>query len=58
MRYYENDEFTIPKRYQKMTVEQLDRRCRMYEMFHKFILKFRRSSKSDKIKDIGIKFNL
>lgn len=58
MRYYENDEFTIPKRYQKMTAEQLDRECRIYEMFHKFSLKFRRSSKTDKLKDVGIKVNL
>ena len=41
-----------------MTVEQLDRRCKIYEMFHKLISKFRRSSKTDKIKDLGMTVNL
>lgn len=58
MRYYENDEFNIPKRYQAMSVEQLDRSCKAYEVFHKLISKIRRSSKKDKMKEMGIKVNL
>lgn len=57
MRYYENDEFTIPKRYQKMSVEQLESRCRIYEIFHKLRTRFRRPSKTNKLKNAGIKVN-
>lgn len=57
MRYYENDEFTIPNRYQKMSAEQLENRCRIYEIFHKLCTKVRRPSKTNKLKDAGIKVN-
>ena len=56
MRHYENDEFTIPQKYQAMSLEKLDRSCKSWEKFHRFINKIK-PSKKDKFDSIDIKIN-
>ena len=56
MKYYENDEFSIPKKYQSMSIEQLDRSCKSWEKFYKFISKQKPSKKST-LDSLGIKVN-
>lgn len=58
MRYFENDEFVVPEKYQKMTLEQLDKRCSITEKIYKIILKLRPSTQKDKLDSLGFKVNL
>lgn len=56
MRHYENDEFTISQKYQTMSAEQLDRSCKSWEKFYRFISKIR-PSKKNKLDSLEIRVN-
>ena len=58
MKYYENDEFIVPKKYQTMSVEQLEKSCNITEKIYRFILKLKPSGKKDKLDDLEFKVNL
>lgn len=58
MKYYENDEFIVPDKYKNMSLEQLNRRCKIWEAFHKLVSKIVPSRKNDKLDKLGIKVNL
>lgn len=58
MKYYENDEFVVPEKYQKMTVEQLNKRCSIIEKCHTLVSKLKPSVKENKLDSLGFKVNL
>ena len=56
MRYYENDRVKIPKKYRKMSLEQLDRSCKAFEKTASVISKIVPSTKKKTMK-ANVKFN-
>ncbi|MBQ2706173.1 MAG: hypothetical protein IJF60_05075 [Agathobacter sp.] len=58
MKYYENDEFVVPQKYQKMTAEQLGKKCGIVEKWHTLVSKLKPSVKENKLDSLGFKVNL
>ena len=56
MRCYENDEMKIPKRYKKMTLEQLEREGQFMEKYAIFVAKVVSIFHKKKKLDSNIKF--
>lgn len=40
-----------------MTIEQLDKSCKLWEEYYKFISKIKPSSNKNKLDEVGIKVN-
>lgn len=58
MRYYEKDwDVTHPKKYQKLSAEQLDRRCRAWEKITDILFKIMPLSPKNVADKISVKFN-
>lgn len=56
MRYYENDRLRIPKKYRKMSLEQLDKNCKAFEKTASVISQIVPSTKKKNMK-VSVKFN-
>lgn len=57
MRYYEKDDFVVPEKYEKMSLEQLERRCKVWEKVSVLFSKIMPSSKKNIENNSNVKFN-
>ncbi|MGN1157064.1 MAG: hypothetical protein ACI4TK_12880 [Agathobacter sp.] len=58
MRYFEKDGLAIPKKYLKMSAEQLDKRCKRQEKIMAIFSKIMPSPKKVTADKVVAKFNL
>ena len=58
MIFYEKDELNIPKRYKKMSLEQLDRGGKILEKFSLFVSRVIPSPKRKQKNQLKVKFYL
>ena len=57
MSYYEKDDFVVPEKYEKMSLKQLQRSCKIWETLSVLFSKIMPSSKKKIKNNTSIKFN-